>query len=82
MDIIGDSFKNSMNAMSMAMIETLLLYIALPLVIAAIVLRGIFRLRGRAFNISFGIAAIACAYFFIYHGIPYYEAVYDRKLVQ
>lgn len=82
MDIIGDSFKNAMNAMSMAMFETLGLYVALPLIGAGVLLRYVFRLKGRAFTFVYGFVVIACMYFFVYKGIPHYQELYDSKLAQ
>ncbi|MGF6357112.1 high-affinity Fe2+/Pb2+ permease [Paenibacillus sp. 4624] len=66
--------------MSAAMVETLVLYIALPLVVAGLLARYVFRLRGQAFNVVFGILAIACMYLFVYKGIPHYQLVYEAKL--
>ncbi|ULO05063.1 hypothetical protein H1230_18260 [Paenibacillus sp. 19GGS1-52] len=82
MDILSDTFKKTMNAISTAIIETSLLYIALPLIIAAVILRVVFRLKGQSFKIVYGIVAIICAYFFIYKGIPHYADVYNSKLAQ
>ncbi|MEI2395603.1 hypothetical protein [Paenibacillus phytohabitans] len=82
MDILGETFKNTMGAMSMAMIETLGLYLALPLIGAGLLLRYVFRINGQAFKVTYGIIAIVCMYFFVYKGIPHYQAVYESKLAQ
>ncbi|MCL6605660.1 MAG: hypothetical protein K6T94_22580 [Paenibacillus sp.] len=82
MDILGDTARNALVALSMAFIETVGLYLALPLIVVAVLLRYVIRLNGQSFKVVYGIFAIVCMYFFIYHGIPHYQVAYESRLAK
>lgn len=80
LNIFGEAGTSTFKVMSVTTIETLGFYLALPLVVAALLVRYVFRLKGQTFNIVFGILAIGCMYLFVYKGIPHFEIAYESRL--
>ncbi|WP_017687979.1 hypothetical protein [Paenibacillus sp. PAMC 26794] len=80
MDVINDSIEKSFTDVSMAMIEALGIYLVLPIIVAAVLVRFVFRLRGPAFKLVYGIIAFGCLYLFVYKGIPHFQIAYESRL--
>ncbi|OWA36795.1 hypothetical protein B9G55_01570 [Saccharibacillus sp. O16] len=79
MNIIGEEVGKDMSAMAWTVIEALGLYLILPMIVAAILLR-VLRVRGEIHKFLVSAVGLAGLYFFFTQGIDSFGAVMQERM--
>ncbi|MEC0169894.1 hypothetical protein [Paenibacillus graminis] len=77
----GDTAGKTLNAMALALVEGLGLYMVLPMVAAAVLLR-ILRVKGEAHKFVVGIVGLVGLYFFFKYGVDDFGAKIQQSTAQ
>lgn len=77
---VENQISNIFNAIGSAIIEGLLLYFVTPFIIAILIFRFVFKIRGKFLSFIMFITALVCLYFYALNGLPEIQNIFFSKV--